>query len=610
MKRTQHLFHAAQEMSNETERKGSPSTKRKLNVWQSHSTPISAASAVPITTTHQFSPPLPPMSSHPALARKQVMNESLQAIHHPHSNEKSNTLPRPLMSSWHKARKCDNGTSSLTSSLKVPLLPPKPPAPFPYVPFVPILDKSATSGLATENERSHSDLKIMSLSELNRSPQCKLPMQVMVTTGFQGPSRKSTIPDGEHLNLLCLKKRKLVVIETLTGMKIKVPLNSSLQFGILYNPTNNLKQAVKGFHYKTAGNILSLSVLPKLICATKQHKATRQENAVHKREVLLLYEATTNSQSKRALPCIQMDSGKHKNLLEDCAGLFTTQPASVKMFLPEIINHIDLPQMAVVFFPEKLPKVDFNNEKGFLLAPQEVVRITGVISENSFLATLSSPSRIAAIQDQNGRSPSHMVLDIPMDHPVLKVRVIQSSPSEQENIAKLAKELVQGPSTKHQHPVRIENDAAMFDAILLKENSDPQQELFSSESSPSPTREQFSLELDSEMSAPSHSSIPLQAYAYYDPETFTTLEVEDEVEEETNGQQRPDLQQCKSEETSLLALIEAVRKELKESNDGKQKQIEILREEMANLRSIVQDLHSQCKEMKNQQGTCVNMNSP
>ena len=597
-------------MSSDSERKKSPSLKRRINVCKSHSTPSSAVSVLPNTTTYRSTPPLPPMSSHPALMRNQIMKESPQTMHHQYGNAKSQTLPWSSLSSEKKDNKYDDSANSLTSSLKVPLLPPKPPVPSPYIPFVPILDMSAASGLTKEDEHSHSDPQDMSLSELNRSSYYKLPMQVKVTAGFQGPSRKSTISDGEILNLLCLKERKLVMIETLTGTKVKVPINSSLQFGILYNPTNNLKQAMKGFHYKTAGDVLSLTVMPKLIYATKQHKAKREENAVQKGEALLVYETATKSQSKRALSCLQVGSGKQKKLLEDCTGQFTTQPGSVKMFLPEIINHIDLPQMAVVFLPEKQPQVDFSSEKEFLLAHQEVVKIAEVISEKSVLATRSSSSRISTLPDQNGRSSSHIVLDIPIDHPALKVQMIQSSPSEQENIVKIAKELVQGPATKDQYHVRIGNDVSMLDAILLHERSDPQQQIISSDASPSPTREQLSLELqsvtqDSELAAQCHSLVPLQAYAYYDLQTFTTVEVEGELQAEKNEQIGQDLQQCKSEKTSLHALVEAVQKELKESEDTKHKQIERLREEMATLWSIVQDLQCQCKEIKSQQGTLI-----
>ena len=594
-------------MSSVSERMKSPSFKRKLKVSQSLSTVSPATSAPPTTTAHNSAPPLPPMSSHPALMRKQNLDEFPRVLH-----QQNSSLP-----SLHTDKGTD-GSTSVTSSSKRPPLPPKLTESHLYVPFIPMLQRSATSDLMKEDdmEYSHTEPRGKSLSELNRSEHCNFPMQVLVTTGFQGPSKKSTILDGEILNLLCLKKRKLVAIETLTGKKVNVPLNSSLQFGILYNPNNNLKQAVKGFHYKTAGDILSLSVLPKLICATKKLKAGKEKYAVQKKEVFLVREATTNGPSKRALSCIQMDPGKHKKLFEDSAGPFTTQPASVKMFLPEIINQIDLPQMAVVFFPEKQPKVDFTSEKGFLLAPQEVVKITEVISEKSVLATYYSSSRIGAIREQNGRSSPLVVLDIPMDHPTLKVRVIQSNPSEQEKITKHAKELVHSPPTEDQHHVRIGSDAAMFDPNLLCERSDPQQQIISSESSPLLARKELTLELqsaiqDPQIPAQNDSSLPLdtnpsplsvEAYAFFDPKKFATPEDLSE-EDEDYEEMKSDLQSCKSESPSLSAFIEeVVEKKLQELDDTKQKQIESLREEIAKLRSVVEDLQGQCKEIQNQQG--------
>ena len=585
--------------------------RRKKNVNQSNSVASPLASSLPNSTTSKLSPPLPPLSSHPALVKKQMVKESPETTEHQHFRTRSNTLPRSSKFSLDKVKKFDDAATSLSSSLKEPLPFPKPPAPLPYIPFVPLLEKHAAPGQGKEDEHSHGDVKAMSLSELHSSRHSNLPMQVKVTNGFQGRTRKNTICDGEILNLLCLKKRKLVTIETRTGTKIKVPMNSSLQFGILYNPTNNLKQAVMGFHYKTAGDILSLTVLPKFICATRHHKARLGENAVQKGEILLIDETTTQNQSQRFLACIQVESGKHKKLFEDCFGLFTTQPEHVQMFLPEIISHTDLPQMAVVFFPGKDPSADFISEKEFPLAHQEVVKISTVVSEKSVLATYSSSSRITdPPADLNGRNSSHTVIDIPIDLPELKVQITPPSPSERENIVRLAMELVQGPAANDQHHVRIGNDADIFDAILIDENNDPQQELMFSEPNPPSRRDQLSLDLklathDLQMSAQNHSSEPFQTHVCYDPKTFTAVKMENDVQAERNGQTRPDLQQRKAEETSLYALVEAMEKKLQENYDDKQRQIEILREEMAKLCSTLEDLQSQCKQINNQQGVLV-----
>jgi hypothetical protein len=44
-----------------------------------------------------------------------------------------------------------------------------------------------------------------------------------------------------------MKHTKVVVIETAERVQLSVPVSSYLKFSVLYDPTNNVKEAMQGF---------------------------------------------------------------------------------------------------------------------------------------------------------------------------------------------------------------------------------------------------------------------------------------------------------------------------------------------------------------------------
>ena len=56
-----------------------------------------------------------------------------------------------------------------------------------------------------------------------------------------------------------------------------VPITSSLQFSLLYDPNDNIAEAKKGFKFETAGEVLSMKTLPKVsvCCSSAQTHACR-----------------------------------------------------------------------------------------------------------------------------------------------------------------------------------------------------------------------------------------------------------------------------------------------------------------------------------------------
>ncbi len=66
-------------------------------------------------------------------------------------------------------------------------------------------------------------------------------------------------------NLHFLKKVKVVSITDAGGVHFSVPLNSSVKFGVLYNPDNDLKKSLTGYLFENVTAIVSAKVGTKFI---------------------------------------------------------------------------------------------------------------------------------------------------------------------------------------------------------------------------------------------------------------------------------------------------------------------------------------------------------
>ena len=69
------------------------------------------------------------------------------------------------------------------------------------------------------------------------------------------------ISTGDVYNLHFLKTVKVVSIQDFGGVNFSVPLNSSVKFGLLYNPENNFYQSVQGYTFDNVTAITTAKVL-------------------------------------------------------------------------------------------------------------------------------------------------------------------------------------------------------------------------------------------------------------------------------------------------------------------------------------------------------------
>ena len=191
---------------------------------------------------------------------------------------------------------------------------------------------SSTTGAANEK---------LSLSKFLSLYHKEFPIQVRVCKGYCGPSEDTSISEGDRFNVHFVKYTTIVTVEYDNGSRYHVPLNSAVPFGILYNPDNNLSDAMKGYRFETVSELLRMATLPVVVLARKAHQGSSAESSISANEVLLVKKVLSKRLgTKQQLKVFSLKENREKILNANCIGNFSTRPKDVCLFLPEILKHL------------------------------------------------------------------------------------------------------------------------------------------------------------------------------------------------------------------------------------------------------------------------------
>lgn len=171
----------------------------------------------------------------------------------------------------------------------------------------------------------------------------KFPIAFTVTMGYSGRGEEASISEGERFVAHFQRRTRIYTLETENKDIYCIPLNTSFDFAVLYDPNNNKKEALRGFIYKTAGDMMLLRTLPKVIRAKKHFRGISPDSSVEINELLFVMEVVQRNVERSYIKCISGNTGKEKQLHKECNGDFTTSPHEIKTYLPEILQHFQVP---------------------------------------------------------------------------------------------------------------------------------------------------------------------------------------------------------------------------------------------------------------------------
>ena len=179
------------------------------------------------------------------------------------------------------------------------------------------------------------------------------PVHIKVLKGYCGPSSRLTISTNDTYNIHFLKHTQVVAIKDAHDTPYSIPLNSAIEFGLVYDPNENRSEAISGLTFEKISEIIAAHTPPKVFCALKAFRGEDEKSSVYDHEVLVVKQVLKpRLKGKRALKVYSLLTNSEKLLHEDCIGRFTTQPYMVRMHLLEMIEHVihPFPHQAIVYF--------------------------------------------------------------------------------------------------------------------------------------------------------------------------------------------------------------------------------------------------------------------
>ena len=272
----------------------------------------------------------------------------------------------------------------------------------------------------------------MNLVEFANKYQSQFPVRLEVTRGYLNSGEDCSMSEGERFIAHFMKKSKVITIHDEHNEHFNIPLNSPFEFGLLHDPNKNHKEALSGFLFKTAGDMMLCRTLPKVVRARKGFRGISPEHSVEANDLLFVKEMVQKEGEMRYLRCTRAATGEERHFHENCAGHFSTTPYDVRMMLPDIVKQFQLPLKAVFY-----TNTDIDEEvPSYLIS--SVVTISSLKTEESLIATPLPEDEEEDIPPSD--ELTSQVNEIPL---VFDVRVVQvpTRPVYIEQLLKSSEEL-------------------------------------------------------------------------------------------------------------------------------------------------------------------------
>ena len=289
------------------------------------------------------------------------------------------------------------------------------------------------------------------LSEFITKFSSNLPTRVQVMNGFCSSSTDLSISQNEQFFFHFIKHTRVVTLKDSENLEeFSVPLNSSVKFGLLYDPNGIEDEAKAGYCFDTAAGIMAARELPLVVCATKPYRDARAEMSVEANEILIVKGITKGSKSghrsvgrkAKLLRVYSVSSSGEKYLSEKCAGYFSTSPQDVRLHVSTMVqNDITFPQRAVLF-PDSA--IDKALSIGMVKHPVILERLKG---ETSVVATATaSESECDLFENPSYPTFKNSVMDISSELDI-QIQTVGLSETEQRELTESTSALFDGFTT-------------------------------------------------------------------------------------------------------------------------------------------------------------------
>lgn len=255
-----------------------------------------------------------------------------------------------------------------------------------------------------------------------------LPAEILVTRGDS--YSHITLNSGDTLEVHQVRELNIVHSITNDNKQCKIPLNSPVEFCLLYDPENNITKTIRGYVFQRAYDLICAAVRPKLVCARSTWEGKSKDGSrvvIDDREVMVVggVEPPTKKKGKRYLRLYSITKQTKKVVPEECVGNFSTKPVLLPLYLPEITGYVQDP------FPCKAVL----QEEGLVVQPQMtnlVQELSGrVLTLTEMTKELALVTTLVREADVDG-SCYPVILEVPVNLPQIQVSVLSFTSEEGE----------------------------------------------------------------------------------------------------------------------------------------------------------------------------------
>jgi len=220
-----------------------------------------------------------------------------------------------------------------------------------FQPIPGVINPKGRHGSTLASMSAYQGPKKLTLAKFVNEFSKDFPMKFVVTKGFYGPREDLKFSEGDQFKAHSLKQSTVINIEHENGQRESVPVDHPIPFAILYNPNDNIAEAIKGYKYEKVSELVQLPILPPLIWSRKAYQGSTPESSVSANELLIIRSVKSRLVGRQQLKVYSLTQRKEKTLYTTCTGSFTTKPRDISLYLPDILKHIPdiFPCRAVMF---------------------------------------------------------------------------------------------------------------------------------------------------------------------------------------------------------------------------------------------------------------------
>ena len=125
-----------------------------------------------------------------------------------------------------------------------------------------------------------------------------------------------------------------------------IPLNSAIEFGLLYEPKEGRKptDVETGVVFSSVADLLSQPETPKVVSVMKSWQSGDGKTSLVTNEVLVIKSVQRSLFTKKGMRVVSLTTKSDKFLSEECCTPFTTQPALCRLHITDIVHNLKQPK--------------------------------------------------------------------------------------------------------------------------------------------------------------------------------------------------------------------------------------------------------------------------